>query len=390
MNRRELLKICGLLGISVISPMIPHAFAHNTDFKHVIFSGNVLIIGAGAAGMSAGYLLEQRGIDFTILESSHAYGGRMKRTNTFSDFPIPLGAEWLHVKESILKDIVNDANVKITTQTQGYNYYDRIGYYNSGMLMYTNLGKYADRKFIGSTWFDFFDEYVVSNIHPSIKFNTQIVDVDYRNDKIILTDSDSVRYEADKVLVTVPLKILQDGDVQFIPKLPRAKLEAIDEALVWGGIKVFMEFTEKFYPTELLFTDSETNWGQRLYYDAAYAQNTNSNILGLFAVGEQALQYQAHSGIDLKDYILNELDEIFSGIPSRTFVKHIVQNWSEEPFIRSAYLADVVPSRISSILSTSVEQKIFFAGEAYTQEDDWGGVHNAVRSARDAVHEILL
>ncbi|MBS1256158.1 MAG: hypothetical protein MAG581_01971 [Deltaproteobacteria bacterium] len=151
-----------------------------------------------------------------------------------------------------------------------------------------------------------------------------------------------------------------------------------------------MEFTEKFYPTELLFTDSETNWGQRLYYDAAYAQNTNSNILGLFAVGEQALQYQAHSGIDLKDYILNELDEIFSGIPSRTFVKHIVQNWSEEPFIRSAYLADVVPSRISSILSTSVEQKIFFAGEAYTQEDDWGGVHNAVRSARDAVHEILL
>lgn len=65
--------------------MTPDAFARITDNRNSKFSGNVLIIGAGAAGLSTGHLLEQRGIDFNILESSPTYGGRMKRTNTFGD-----------------------------------------------------------------------------------------------------------------------------------------------------------------------------------------------------------------------------------------------------------------------------------------------------------------
>ena len=66
-----------------------------------------------------------------------------------------------------------------------------------------------------------------------------------------------------------------------------------------------------------------------------------------------------------------------------------MQNWNDEPFIRAAYLAGVAPSRISRILSQSVSEKLYFAGDAYTQEDDWGAVHNAAQSARDAVKELL-
>ena len=112
------------------------------------------------------------------------------------------------------------------------------------------------------------------------------------------------------------------------------------------------------------------------------------SILGLFAVGEQAQQYQTLSESGLRDFILRELDEIFDDIPSRTYVKHVVQNWNDEPFIRAAYLADTAPSHISRTLSKSIDQKIYFAGEAYTQGNDWGAVHNATRSARDAVQEL--
>ena len=68
-------------------------------------------------------------------------------------------------------------------------------------------------------------------------------------------------------------------------------------------------------------------------------------------------------------------------------IKHIVQNWDNEPFIRSAYLADVAPSYISNRLSRSIDEKVYFAGEAYCRGNDWGGVHNASRSARDAINE---
>jgi len=394
MNRRKFLKICKLLGISLSPPTVLSFCAddNSSGNNHNIganFSGTVLIIGAGAAGMSAGYLLAQRGVNFLILESSPRYGGRMKQTTQFTDFPISLGAEWLHVGETTLREIVNDPNVPITIQTQEYNDQDIMAYFDGDTLTLERVGDFSDRTFIGSTWFDFFDTYIVPHIRTKIKFNTQIVLVDYQDDKVVLVDNHGSKYEADKTVVTAPLKILQDGDIQFIPSLPNAKLKAIDDALVWGGIKIFMEFTEKFYPTYLSFLDSQTNKGQRVYYDAAYAHNTTSNILGLFAVGEQAVQYQRRSGAALRDYILRELDAVFSGKPSRTFVKHIVQNWNDEPFIRSAYLADVAPRKISRTLSTSVDQKVFFAGEAYTQENDWGGVHNATRSARDAVFELL-
>ena len=250
------------------------------------------------------------------------------------------------------------------------------------------MGNSKDRKFINATWFDFFEEYIVPTINSKMTFNTPIIAVDYRGDRVVLNDNNDQVYEADKVVVTVPLKILQDGDINFTPSLPTNKVKALQDAVVWGGIKVFMEFTEKFYPTYLAFADSETNSGQRIYYDAAYAQNTTANILGLFAVGEQARQYQALSGDTQRDFILSELDEAFSGIASQTFIKHIVQNWNDEPFIRAAYLADVAPSRISRVLSNSIDQKVYFAGDAYTREDDWSAVHNAARSARDAVQEL--
>jgi len=152
---------------------------------------------------------------------------------------------------------------------------------------------------------------------------------------------------------------------------------------------VFIEFSEQFYPTFLGFPDSETEAGQRMYYDAAYAQNTTNNILGLFAVGEQAQRYQNYLSNNKVDYLLNELDRVFDGKASENYVKHLIQNWDNEPFIHSAYLADVSPSYIPAKLAQPINQQLYFAGEAYTTHDDWGGVHNATQSARRAVEEII-
>ena len=57
---------------------------------------NVLIIGAGAAGITAGHLLAERGVDFEILEASSTHGGRVRKVDDFVDFPIDIGGEWIH------------------------------------------------------------------------------------------------------------------------------------------------------------------------------------------------------------------------------------------------------------------------------------------------------
>ncbi|MEO1056765.1 MAG: FAD-dependent oxidoreductase [Actinomycetota bacterium] len=396
MHRRTFLSLCAALGVA--GPLAACATddagddeASDSDAADDQTSdspGRVLIVGAGAAGLSVGHLLAQRGIDFEIIEAAPTYGGRIKRADGFVDFPIPLGGEWLHEPEDELNAIVDDPDVEVTTEMRAYNPADPAGYYD-GQLVIGELGDELDLKFVGATWLDFFDEYIVPSVADHMTFDTEIVEIEYGDDGVVLTAADGTAFTGDRVVVTVPLTALQNGRIAFDPPLPDAKLEALDGADVWGGIKVFVEFAEAFYPTALAFPDSETADGQRLYYDAAYGQNSTANVLGLFAVGAQAEPYQQVQGDGLRDLILAELDEIFDGAASQHYVQHIAQNWNEEPFVEQAYLADVADGSIPSVLWEPVGERLFFAGDAYTTHDDWSAVDDAAQSARDTVERIV-
>ena len=87
--------------------------------------------------------------------------------------------------------------------------------------------------------------------------------------------------------------------------------------------------------------------------------------------------------------MLAELDEIFDGAATRTYVQHIAQDWSREPFIRQAYLADDANWRHPPVLREPLAGRVYFAGDAYTDGEDWGSVHLAAQSAREAVDALL-
>lgn len=378
LDRRRFLETAGAL-----------CFTLPTGLRASSGLGKVLVIGAGPAGMAAGHLLRQAGADYQIIEAAPTHGGRIKQTKTFVNFPISLGGEWLHASPKQLALIINDPKVKIATKTKGYSAKEPAGWFADGEYSTYPTGSTADRKFVGSSWLDFYDAYIVPGIRDRITFNTPAVSVDYRKKTVVVTDRAGKKHEADRVIVTVPLKVLQRGDLAFKPALPQRRQKTIAKAVVWGGFKAFIAFKKSFYPSTLAFPDSETRAGQRIYYDAAYGQKSKAAVLGLFAVGKQAEPYQRLAGQAQRDHMLAELDRVFDGAATRYYRKHIVQDWNQEPFIHAAYLADNNPSHISQELSGSIDKKIYFAGEAYTRFDDWGAVHNAARSARDAVREIL-
>ncbi|MEO0471652.1 MAG: FAD-dependent oxidoreductase, partial [Bacteroidota bacterium] len=73
----------------------------------------VLVIGAGAAGLYAGHELARHGIDFMILEASDRHGGRLGKLEGFADYPLDLGAEWLHGKKSIMGKLAKRTHTPI-------------------------------------------------------------------------------------------------------------------------------------------------------------------------------------------------------------------------------------------------------------------------------------
>ena len=387
MTRKELIKICGILGIGIPFQSL-FSSCDKEGNQTSSFSGKVIIIGAGAGGLSSGYLLNQLGVDFEILEASSTFGGRMRTNTDFANFPIPLGAEWLHTDPKVFLEIVNNDSISVNVNTVGYNEeVDTVGHWEDGKLTIHRL-KDSDRKFVNSTWFDFFEEYIVPSVAQKIVYDTVALSIDYSNNQIVINTQNG-QYVADKVIISVPLKILQDGDISFIPELPNDKLDAINSATIWDGFKAFIEFSNKFYHTATSFDIRPEEDGQKLYYDASYGQNTAANILGLFTVGKPAQDYISRSGDTLKEFILSELDQIYSNQASPNYIKHITQNWNDEPFIRAGYLTDHEDWRRVRKLSESVLDKIYFAGGPYTSGNDWVSVHAAAQSAKDAIEEVI-
>jgi len=116
MKRRKFIKQSGLisLGILLPPPLLFSSCRKESLFEDLNFDGKVLIIGAGAAGLYAGYILKSKGINFQILEASDKSGGRLGKLVGFADFPVDLGAQWLHGKNSILGDLISKTKTIIT------------------------------------------------------------------------------------------------------------------------------------------------------------------------------------------------------------------------------------------------------------------------------------
>ncbi|HAC24638.1 MAG TPA: hypothetical protein DCE81_06950 [Cytophagales bacterium] len=130
MNRRELLKQLGLgLAAGVTLPSVLSACGKDDPGPEIPYDGNVVIIGAGAAGMFAADILRSKGIQVTVLEASNQMGGRIQSlrnqndqqnldrlvrpSDTFqlssvgADFPVEMGAEVIYGSNSSFATFAN-------------------------------------------------------------------------------------------------------------------------------------------------------------------------------------------------------------------------------------------------------------------------------------------
>jgi len=217
----------------------------------------ILIIGAGIAGITAGKILRDRNIDFEILEASTVYGGRIKKTDNFADFPIDLGAEWIHkwilARPKPLKSILSNNDSKFKTYIEKPKTFFTCKNNKLRKRKWFNfLPSPTDLKFKDSSWFDVLENMMDEELKSKIKFNEVVNSIEYKSNEVKVTTKSKNEYKADKVLVCVPLKILQNKTIKFDPILPKYKEDAIQKEYIGNGLKIFFEFKERFYPDVLM------------------------------------------------------------------------------------------------------------------------------------------
>ncbi|MEM6802374.1 MAG: NAD(P)/FAD-dependent oxidoreductase [Bacteroidota bacterium] len=409
-------------------------------FKDLNFQGKVLIIGAGAAGLFAGYTLQTEGIEFEILEASERLGGRLGKIEAFADYSLDRGAEWLHGKKSIMGELVKKTKAKIKRDNSRTHFWfegqiqkkiardflaemeedsslpdisfmeyaKEKGYGDEyADIVEQVAGDYgADSSDISAKWtikeeeaysagfkdykfretyFDLVYEHIAQEVSDKIHLNSWVREIDYSQGQLKVYDANGKEYLADKIILTVPITVLQEGDINFIPPLPQDKLDAFRKIGMGAGMKVFLKFKERFYKKYLL--------GGKIcaaYADESIGKNGKEHVLMAFIMGQQAAYL---SGLQddqaVVETLLTELDQIYDGKASTSFIEAHIEDWSKHPYIRGAYsYSKVGIGNVRSIAARQVEEKLFFAGEAMNLNGHHQTVHGAIETGYLKVLEL--
>ena len=110
----------------------------------------------------------------------------------------------------------------------------------------------------------FFETYITLSINDKIKYNKVVESIDYSGSNVIARTK-SEEFIGVKIIVTAPVKTLQNGAISFAPELPASKRNTIAKVKVWDGFKAFIEFSEKFYPEAIGYKITPAYAGQRMY-----------------------------------------------------------------------------------------------------------------------------
>ncbi|MCR9248827.1 MAG: FAD-dependent oxidoreductase [bacterium] len=370
---------------------LPEKTAVDKQYK---YTGKVIIIGAGASGLAAAKILEQNNIDYQILEATDRYGGRLKKVEGFADFPIDIGAEWIHNKPQVLNKLKGKKDNEITEELISYRL-ESSALWDGKALKPVSKKKlddyfegFTEYKFKNSTWFDFVDKNFAQEVKHKIQYNSPVIAIDYSKDKVELTIKGGQKVIADKVLVTVSVGVLKSGAIKFTPNLDSKKMQAIQSVSYLPGFKLALKFSQTFYPNVV---SCKTEKGDKEFYDYAYKKDSKNHILGLLSTGSSAEEYyKLETQEAIVDSVLSELNLMFDGKASKYYTgEFLYQDWGNHQHTLGTWSTSLFNRSILEELNRPLGQKIYFAGGAndmYRQ----GGVPGAIMSGYTAIDRLFI
>lgn len=228
-------------------------------------------------------------------------------------------------------------------------------------------------------------EYLATGL--DIQLQQVVEQISYR-DSGVQVRTNKTTFSADRVIVTLPIGVLKQGNVLFDPPLPQAKQAAINT--IGAGLldKLFLRFPEVFWDqdAELLNWISERHgrWNEWLNI-AAY---TGQPVLLGFNAADYAREVDELSDEALVEDAMSVLRVMYgSDIPDPVGWQRT--SWALDPYALCSYSFNGVGASAQTRLTLAepVADKLFFAGEA-TSEDHPATVHGAYQSGLDIAAQI--
>jgi len=406
---------------------------------------DVVIVGAGAAGIAAARRLAALGRRFVLVEAAASVGGRCITDTTAFGVPFDRGAHWVHMPD------INPV-AKLGTQT-GLDLYPappgqrvRIGRryaregemedYLGGVVRASTAIADASRKSDLSCAQALPKD--LGGWRPMIEFVlgpfgcgkdlSEVSAIDFarsaERDSDLLcrqgfgallaklasgilvelsnpvtriswgargggVDVDTTRgqYQARAVIVTVSTNVLSAGKIKFTPDLPRRQLDAAAKLKLGSYDHVVLELRDNplgLRADELVFEKSESNRTAALFANVSGTPLCIVDVAGSFG-----RDLAAKGDAAMFDFAQSWLAGLFGTDVGKAVKRRHATHWNEEPWVLGAFSAAAPggqPSR--TVLMESVSDRIWFAGEA-AHETLWGTVGGAWESGERAADAVV-
>jgi monoamine oxidase len=440
---------------------------------------DVIIIGAGAAGLAAAAELGRSGLSVSILEARDRIGGRIfTLRDTALNVPIELGAEfihglapeiWLPLQErnvtptevegglwcanhahlsrcdffSRVEEILDRMDDRLPDESfrsflercwpeasrnpeqqeaiqravgyvTGFNAADpdQVGVHWLLKGMRADEAIEGDRSFrLTNGYQPLLDLYQQELLRYGVTTETDTIveAIHWRTghaEVIAHNGQGAARFTASRVLVTLPLAVLQArpgsvGAFQFSPPLPTQKLDAMQRMEMGKVIRIVLRFRNRFWETissgagnsetlaDMSFLFSQDGWFPTWW-------TTMPRTLPIITGWAPFRSAEKLSG-KTQSFVIEHSLETLSGLMriNREELESLLEaayfhDWQSDPFSRGAYsYGKVGGSAAPEALGVPMDNTLFFAGEATDTSGHNGTVHGAIASGRRAASEIL-
>lgn len=199
----------------------------------------------------------------------------------------------------------------------------------------------------------------------------------------------TTEFTADHVVVTLPLGVLQAGQVRFTPELPVSKQTAIAKLGMGVLNKCYLRFSRVFWPTDVdwlqYIPEHHGEWTEWV----SFKRVANMPILLGFNAADRGREIEAWSDRQIVASAMQTLKTIYgASIPEP--IDYQLTRWATDPFSLGSYSYNPVGAepRMRRELATPLGRSVFFAGEA-SEQDYFGTAHGAYLSGLRAADEIL-
>jgi monoamine oxidase len=420
---------------------------------------DILVIGAGMAGLTAARILVEAGRRVTILEAANRIGGRIHTLREGNEI-IEFGAEFVHGKPPELWSLIEEAGLE-TYELDGANFAFEDGqlqirdeneeanealekleswtkpdltfsdylaqhslpdHQRQTAIGYVEGFNAADHRIIGvaslalqqaaedategnrlfrlRVGYDRLPQFLAQQFTQAgghILLETLVERIEWNRGHVRIeanTKGQPAHFESAQAVITLPLGVLQQKSVAFVPT-PNALHEAA--RLRMGHARRFtLLFRERFWSqlqpaalNDLSFLFSFSSMPPVWWTSHPTESNTLTGWIG----GPRSEAFSNFTPVQLGEAACTELARIFSldvaHLRNQLISCH-THNWQRDALTYGAY--SYVPAGAidaCSKMSLPAFNTLYFAGEHTDTTGHWGTVHAAIRSGHRAAHQIL-